>query len=101
MAEKLRFQQIFAQRCAMDGTERLVRTRTQLVDGLRHEFLSRAAFASHEHSSLRGGHLSNRIQYSSHRGRRTDDVHGTAFIGRTVLFRTIPQDFHAAFKHHL
>ena len=61
----------------MHGNQRLLGARAEVVDGLGDEFLSRAAFAEHQHAGTRGGDLLDDFENTLHRRRLADHVFET------------------------
>ena len=63
----------------MHGHKRLLRARTELVNGFRDQFLARAALAQKQYGRARGRDLLHHVEYFLHHGGFTHDVFKTEF----------------------
>ena len=85
VTEQLALHQRFGQRRAIDGDERPVAPRAQVMNGARHQFLARAAFPVDQHRRLGGRHLPDQRENLLHGGATAHHIHQHALIGELAL----------------
>ncbi len=85
VAEQLALHQGFGHRRTVDGDERAVAPRAEVVDGARHQFLASAAFAGQQHRRFAGGDLPDHREYGLHRWRCPDQVDQHALVAQLPL----------------
>ena len=89
VAEELRFQQVFGDGAAVDGDERLLGARAEIVQGAGEGLLAGAAFAEQEHGDVGGGEAFDGAADLQHRVRRGDDTldrGGALDFGEAAVF---------------
>ena len=74
MAKELTFQQRLRERGAVDGDEGAVAQRAVVVDGLRHELLSRAALPANQHRTGGVGNSADEGKDLLHGFTRADQI---------------------------
>ena len=89
MAKNFAFDQGFGNGRAIDGDERFVAPRTQIVDGARHQFLARAARTGDQHRGRARRHLLDQPENRLHFRRCTDQQAERSLIPQAAAQRFV------------
>ena len=85
VAEQLAFEDVLAERRAVERDERLGLARAVLVDGLGHELLARARLALDEHAGVSGRDAFELIDHVAHLGALADHALEAEFLVQAAL----------------
>jgi len=98
MTEKLAFHNLFRNCRTVDGDQAFRIPRAALMNGLCHQFLSRAAWAGDQYCRHGGGNLLDMFENISHHRGRSDQRRRRIFFGifRSVMTRSNPSDLNSS-----